>query len=428
MSLFVSQLVGNAGFFAAALLIARGLGPAGRGTTAFITVTSLVVGRMTKVGVTEATTVFAAQRPRLRPQLLANLLLFTLAGAGAGAAFVAVVLLALGHARPAGLGPKEIGILVAATLANSVLVGANAFLLGCGRFRERSILTAVGPWLYAALVGCFWVAGGLTIARAATAWAVGEALWALGLGVASVRGVGIVRPSIALLRESIRFGVRAWLGTLANFANFRADQILMGFISTQAALGIYAVAVNVSEVVLYLPQATATALLPLLAGTRREQSTEKTLMTFRSVMLVTCTSVVVAAAAGAPLLPIVFGAAYRPSVTPFMWLLPGAIGFAATLVLSNALVAVSRPGLSSVGPLVSLVVGLAADVALIPRFGATGAAAAACVAYVAGGIVSLAAFRRHAEFGWPALLPRWGDVRTLGIAARPLFRLGRAAT
>src|SRR5947209_4576250 len=61
MSLFVSQIVGNAGFFAAALMVARGLGPAGRGTTAFITVTSLVVGRLTKVGVTESTTVFAAQ-------------------------------------------------------------------------------------------------------------------------------------------------------------------------------------------------------------------------------------------------------------------------------------------------------------------------------------------------------------------------------
>ena len=46
MSLFVSQIVGNAGFFAAALMVARGLGPAGRGTTAFITVTSLVVGRL----------------------------------------------------------------------------------------------------------------------------------------------------------------------------------------------------------------------------------------------------------------------------------------------------------------------------------------------------------------------------------------------
>jgi O-antigen/teichoic acid export membrane protein len=427
MSLFVSQILGNAGFFAAALMVARGLGPAGRGTTAFITVTSLVVGRLTKVGVTESTTVFAAQRPNLRPTLLTNLLLFTLAGATAGAAVVCGTLLALGDARPAGLGPTEIAILGAATIANSVLVGANAFLLGCARFRARSILTAIGPWVYALLVAAFWLAGGLTIAEAALAWAIGEAAWAAALTVACRRGTGLGRPELSLMRECIRFGVRAWLGTLANFANFRADQILMGFISTQAALGIYAVAVNVSEVVLYLPQATATALLPLLARASAEQSTGKTLMAFRSVMLVTSVSVAIAAAVGVPLLPVVFGSNYEPSVTPFLWLLPGAIGFAATLVLSNALVAVTRPGLSSIGPLVSLVIGIAADLVLIPRFGATGAASAACLAYVAGGIVSLIAYRRHADFRWSELLPHWSDVRTLGAAAQPLLRAGRAA-
>ena len=57
------------------------------------------------------------------------------------------------------------------------------------------------------------------------------------------------------------------MGSLARFLNFRTDQILMGFIATEAALGFYAVAVNVSEVLLYLPSSAATALLPLIART-----------------------------------------------------------------------------------------------------------------------------------------------------------------
>jgi O-antigen/teichoic acid export membrane protein len=428
LSLFVSQLVGNAGFFAAVLLIARGLGPAGRGTTAFITVTSLVVGRLTKVGVTESTTVFAAKHPKLRATLLSNLLLFTLVGAATGAAVVCGGLVALGHLRPHGLGVPEIAILGAATVANSLLVGSNAFLLGCGRIRERSILTAAGPWIYALAVAVFWLTLGLSVARAALAWAIAEAIWGLALTAASLRGIGLGRPSGSLMRECIGFGIRAWLGTLANFANFRADQILMGFISSQAALGIYAVAVNSSEMVLYLPQATATALLPLLAGVDVGQSAKKTLMTFRSVILVTAVTVVIAAAVGAPLLPVVFGHAYHASVVPFIWLLPGAVGFAASIVLSNALIAVSRPGLSSLGPVVSLVLGIGADLVLIPKFGATGAAEAACAAYLAGGLVALAAYRRHERFAWRALVPGLADVRTLAVAARPLVKLQRVRT
>ena len=43
------------------------------------------------------------------------------------------------------------------------------------------------------------------------------------------------------------FGLRAWVGTLSRFLNFRVDQILMGFLASEAALGIYAVAVNASQ-------------------------------------------------------------------------------------------------------------------------------------------------------------------------------------
>ena len=46
----------------------------------------------------------------------------------------------------------------------------------------------------------------------------------------------------------------------------------MGFITTEAVLGIYAVAVNGSEILLYLPSATGLALLPVIARGRRRGS------------------------------------------------------------------------------------------------------------------------------------------------------------
>ena len=86
---------------------------------------------------------------------------------------------------------------------------------------------------------------------------------------------------------------------------------------------------------------------------------------------------------GPVLLPLVFGAAYAGSVEPFLWLLPSAIGFVASAVFSNALLASGAPALSSLGPVVSLTVGVALDLVLIPRLGATGAAIAASAALLA---------------------------------------------
>ena len=401
-------------------MLARSLGPSGRGTIAFITVTALVIARVAGLGVGEATTVYAARRSEARDVLLSNLVLFMLASSllAAGLACAALQLL---DELPAGLGQSELAILIAGTLASALVEAGAAFLLGCGRLRRLALITATASWTYPLLLAVIWLSAGLTVTRAALAWVAAELLRALLLLRQSAHGVALVRPQPSLLLESIRFGIRAWVGSFARFLNFRIDQILMGLLASEAALGIYAVAVNASEVLLYLPAATATALLPIAARTEPGERNQQTLRAFRSAALVTTGAVVVASILGPLLLPIVFGTAFSASVEPFVWLLPGALGFAATAVFSNALLASTSPGLSSLGPVVSLVVGLALDIVLIPRFGATGAAAAASTAFLAGGFVAVFAYARRSPFAWTALLlPRRGDLDVIRALARPL--------
>jgi O-antigen/teichoic acid export membrane protein len=419
--LFWSKVAGNAGFFVAVLILARALGPTGRGTIAFITVTAIVVARIAAFGVTEATIVFSARRKDDRGALLSNMVLFMLASALLAAALACGLLLLLGDERPSGVGGSELVMIAAGTLASALVDGAAGFLLGCDRLRRLALITATASWVYPVLLATLWITSGLTVLRAATAWVATETLRACLLLRQSARGIDVARPRLRLLSESVRFGVRAWVGSLARFLNFRTDQIIMGFLASEAALGVYAVAVNASEALLYLPAATATALLPVAARAEPGHRAEQTLRAFRSVALVTGGAIVVAALLGPLLLPVAFGSAFRPSVGPFLWLLPGALGFAAIAVFSNALMASSAPGLSSLGPLASLVVGIALDLVLIPRFGASGAAAAASAAFLVGGAVALAVYARRSPFAWQALLrPRRGDLDVFRALLRPL--------
>jgi O-antigen/teichoic acid export membrane protein len=421
-NLFWAKIAGNGGYFVAVLIVARGLGPAGRGTVAFITVTALVVAHMAGLGVGEATTVLSARRPGWRPVLLANGLAFFL-GSGFLAATLAFLGLLLSGIEPAGVGTPELVILGLGILACAVGEAGYSFLLGVERLRQLAYLTGCASWVYAALVLALWAGPGLTVGRAALAWVATEALRTFFYISLSIRGARPGRPSRSLLRESIAFGIRLWVGSLARFLNFRTDQILMGFIASEAALGFYAVAVNASEVLLYLPSSAATALLPLIARTEPGRRTGETLRAFRSVAFVTAAGVVAAAFLGPVVLPAVFGDAFDESVIPFLWLLPGTLGFAASSVFSNALVGSSSPGLSSLGPLVSLVVGFALDLALIPPFAATGAAAAASAAFLVGGATALITYRRVSPFSWRSLLvPHRGDLNVLVALAGPLLR------
>jgi O-antigen/teichoic acid export membrane protein len=421
-NLFWAKIAGNGGYFVAVLIVARGLGPAGRGTVAFITVTALVVAHIAGLGVGEATTVLAARRPGLRSVLLANALLFFLAS-GLIAAILAFFGLLVSGIEPAGVETPELVILGLGIVSCAAGQAGYSFLLGVERLRQLAFITGCASWVYAALVLVLWVGPGLTVGRAALAWTATEGLRAVVLILLSGRGTLLGSPSRGLLLEEVGFGIKLWVGSLARFLNFRTDQILMGFLASETALGFYAVAVNASEVLLYLPSSAATALLPLIARTEPARRGDETLRAFRSVVFVTAAGVAAAALLGPVVLPALFGDAFEESVGPFLWLLPGTLGFAASSVFSNALVGSSSPGLSSLGPMVSLIVGFGLDLALIPRFEATGAAVAASVAFLAGGATALATYRRVSPFTWRALLvPRRGDLDVLTALAGPLLR------
>lgn len=427
MLLLASQLMGNTGYFVAVLILARALEPAGRGEVAFITVTAMVVARVASLGLNEATRVFAAQQPPDRPTLLSNLVLAQTGLSIGGALIVCGALAALPGVRPPGIGTKQLIVLFLATVATALVNAGYTYLQGCSRFRPYGLVQSTGSWLYATLLAATWLAHGLTATRAASGWVASQALAAIVLLVACERGIGIGVPSLALLRDSVGFGLRAWAGGLSHFVNARADQILTALIASEAVLGIYAVAVNASEMLFYLPSAVAAALLPAVAREAGGQGAERTLRVFRAVILVTVLATVLAAVLGPMLIPLVFGQAYAGSVGPFLWLLPSALGFAASVTFSTALVASNAPGRSSLGPAVSLVSGIALDFVLIPAHGASGAAAAASVALLAGGAVAATAYRARAGFAWTALVPRAQDARALRLLARRALRW-RAAT
>jgi O-antigen/teichoic acid export membrane protein len=339
------------------------------------------------------------------------------------AAVVSAVLLAAPTWRPSGIGDAELAILALGILASALVDAGYSFVLGCSRFGIHAVVTVVAAWMYALAVATVWATADLTVARVALMWVTVQGFKALVLLCASARMSGVGRPDGGLLRESVGFGIRAWVGSLSDALNDRVDQILIAFIATEATLGVYAVAVNAWEILLYLPGAAATAVLPSVARADRTLRVEQVLKAFRSVALVTLFGLAVAAVAGPPLLVLVFGASFEASIGPFLWLLPGALGYVAVGIFSSALVASSSPGLSSFGPLVSLGLGVVLDIVLIPRFGAEGAASAASAALFAGGATALILYRTRASFSLAALIrPRPGDLDVLKALAGLLSR------
>ena len=426
-ALLAARVLGAAGFFVAAVIMARSLGPTGRGTLAFVTVIALLVARLASFGIGVATVYFAARRPAERARILGTSAAFVAISGAAVIWLVAAVLLLVPAARPAGLTTDLIWLMVPGAVLVCLVEWGLSFLLGARLLRAQLIAMGCGPWLYAVALAVAALLGDLDVEGAAAAWVVSGVAWVALIGVLAVAATGIAFPSLALLVESIRFGVRAWAGGLARSVNTRIDQLLMAYLSTQAALGVYAVAVNVSEALQYLPGAIAMAFAPAVAATAAGERRERTMRTFRGALLITLVTIPPAMVLGALLLPVVFGDEFRASIVPFLILAPGAIGFLAMRVFTTALLGAALPGRSSVPPVAALVTGIVLDLVLMPPYGATGAAIASTAAFAVGGLAGIALYRRADRFVLRELAPGRADAQSiLERSTRVLARARRS--
>jgi O-antigen/teichoic acid export membrane protein len=420
-ALLAARILGAAGFFVAAVILARSLGPAGRGTLAFVIVVALLVARLASFGIGGATVYFAARRPAERARILGTNAGFVAVSGGAVITVIAAFLLLVPGARPDSLTSELIWLMIPGTILVCVVEWGLSFLLGARVLRAQSIAMGLGPWLYAVALGVTALGGDLDVERAATAWVASGAAWVTLIAVLAITATGIARPSLALLVESIRFGVRAWAGGLARSVNTRIDQLLMAYLTTQAALGVYAVAVNVSEALQYIPGAIAMAFAPAVAATAAGDRRDRTLRTFRGALLVTLVTIPPAMVVGAVLLPVVFGEAFRASIVPFLVLAPGAIGFLVMRVFSSALMGAALPGRSSVPAIAALATGVALDLLLVPPYEATGAAVASTAAFAVGGLVAVVLYRRADSFAPRELVPDRADARQIADRASRAF-------
>ena len=175
--------------------------------------------------------------------------------------------------------------------------------------------------------------------------------------------------------------MRSNTGTSATFLNQRLDQLVISAFMSASQLGLYVVAVTLTQVSGLVGNAVAYATLPNVASL--EPGPERTQLARRLVSFTTVLATLLALPVilFAPLLiDLLFGSAYSGAGDAARLLAVGAIVFATARAVEAVLRAVGRPLAAGLGELIALVatgVGLAV---MLPLFGIIGAAATSVIA------------------------------------------------
>jgi O-antigen/teichoic acid export membrane protein len=322
----------------------------------------------------------------------------------------------------------SIAFVTGATLLGAVEDLCCSTLVALGRFgREAVLRLAMRSLTAGAGLVSLWSRAGAT--QVLATFALGAVL-AAALAVAAVAREGI-RPWARGTPAVVAWAMRDWpfvVGAGLWFLCGRVDQVLASLLGLgPAEIGHYNAGFKVVEALSALPGAITAAFLPALATRLRTGSGAQVLGATEAALLTSMTVTAPLFAGGAilaaPLLSAVYGWAYTPAAPILIVQFAVLPLWGLELALGQSALASGTPGLYARAMAANLVVHVTCAGALVPTFGAPGAATAALTAHGVGALFLAVGLRRS---GLRLMTARWFAAPWLaaGIMAMVVLPLG----
>lgn len=222
------------------------------------------------------------------------------------------------------------------------------------------------------------------------------------------------------LRAATAFAVPCYAANVAQFLNYKLDVFVVGFFLGRASVGRYTLAVSLGQLLWLMSNSVATVLLPKIAASTDDGvSIRHTARVTRLSLWATAVCGLALAVLATQAIPMLYGEAFRPSVMALLWLLPGIVLFSIANVLAAYIAGVGKPRLNLLVSGVSLIVTITLDLLLIPKLNIVGAAIASTVSYTLSALLLIVFFKRETGASLrEILLPTSEDVRMLLSVAR----------
>lgn len=398
-----ARLLAILGLAAATIAVARVGGPSDVGVYALLRMLPGLVGVLCVGGLPGALGYFLAEPRRGTPRLWPTILVIL----GGGSALGVVVWLMVTPLLARTFFPDDPASVVgwaAVTVATQLLLTVGKTSLQGLRDRRGGDLVIAAEEL--AFLPCYLVPVLLGV-HGTPALVVGLVLADLAVAVEAWRrvvrhtgwhpGAGTSRPDRALGREVLTYGLRGQVGGMITLLNLRLDFAVLDAMAGPAVLGAYAVASKYAELLRLPGTALTWVTYPMLAGMPPEAATRQARRLVRPALVANLLATAPFVLLAGPVISLFYGARFDAATGPARVLVLGMLLGGAAGVASGYLYGRGRPGLNSWAFGGGLIVTVALDIALIPAYGAMGAAVASTVTYLLTDAALLLLLRRVGE-------------------------------
>jgi O-antigen/teichoic acid export membrane protein len=191
------------------------------------------------------------------------------------------------------------------------------------------------------------------------------------------------RPSLKLFRRQLNYGLRNYTSSLLWMFLLQSDILLCNHFLGKSETGVYSVAVSAGLPVTVLAAAIGTLTFQRVsADDNPENRAANTNRVLRVLFPLVVLGSAVIAGAAPWVVPFIYGSDFSGAVSALIIILPGLVALTLETVVMNFLAGEGSPSIIYKAPFAALVVNVVANLFVIPRWGIDGASATSSVCYI----------------------------------------------
>lgn len=394
------------------LLTAWALGPNGRGELAIVLMWPGIFAMAAEFGLPTAYRFWAAKEPAKVSALFSNAVILTLAlGAIAFViAWMVIPVLIGGRSTVVARLAQVYALIIPMTLFTDLIRG---LLEGARRFQLVAALRLIFFGVQATGYVVLWSYGQLTVEHAMYTM-IGSSIMSLAVALFAI--FWELRPQwcprLSELKTTLNYGCRDYPGILTEFVNWRLDMMMLVGMASSGAVGLYTIAVGISDITTVLASSVGDALMPEVAASAKAKEATETVAKSLRLTIAAHLAVLVPLWIAAPhILRFAYGESFVPVTNVLRLLMIGSIVWSAAAVVISGLKGLGHPGSSTLARISAAIVIVSLLLAWLPGWGIRGAALASITGYSVMFVVALFLLLRHQHISLlHCLWPRRDDI------------------
>lgn len=397
---FSFQVIGFFVGVGTSVIIARGLGPEGKGLFSLSMLIFSFLVLFSNFGLNQATTYFTGSKKYPASDILGSNTILTLLISIAALPVGLVLVFFFNEALFPGV-PQAYLLYALALFPIAYFFDLTSqVLLGLQRIQPYNTLKFFTSVLYLVFLLIFFAFFSLSVPVAIITNIVAYALVAIALFFRARKEAGGVNFSLnfSYIKDAFSYGLKVYLANMFYLARPQINVFLLNIFLNPTAVGFYVTAFGLSEVMQWFSKSAATVLFPRVAAETDKDSLKRfTPIVARNIIFVTLIASLLLLLIGKWIITLLYSSEFLPSVAPFFVMLIGVVATAGWMIIHTDIFARGKPLINTYLFGASVALNTLLNLLLIPSFGIMGAAWSLTISYLFIFCATLIAYMRISQ-------------------------------